>query len=294
MSLQPHLPDTMIMENWPLSQLTTLGTGGTAEFFAQPETVSQLQEIIRLARNIPVYIIGGGSNIIIPDGKIPGLTISARKLDTLSWRGNFTAEIGAGLSLPGLVKTLRDMRLGGLEFAAGIPGTLGGGISGNAGAGGHGVCEYVDSVNAVDSSGNLVALGRGDFTYGYRYCGISGVIIASSVMSWDGSPWSEDVYSSFMARRKSQPLGFRSAGCTFKNPEGYSAGKLLDECGCKGLRIGGAVVSDVHANFILNTGNAASHDVTELAELCAKRVYDYTGIMLETEIKTLSPCFSVQ
>ena len=294
MSLYPHLPDTMIMENRPLSQLTTLGTGGTAEFFAQPETVSQLQEIVRLARNIPVYIIGGGSNIVIPDGKISGLTISLRKLDTLSWRGNFTAEIGAGFSLPGLVKTLRDMSVGGLEFAGGIPGTLGGAISGNAGAGGHGVCEYVDSVNAVDSRGNLIAYGRGDFAYGYRHCGISGVIITSAVMSWDGSSWNEDVYSSFMARRKSQPLNFRSAGCTFKNPEGYSAGKLLDECGCKGLRVGGAVVSDVHANFILNIGNATSHDVTELAELCAKRVYDYTGIMLEPEIKTLSPCFSVQ
>ena len=290
----PRLPDTIIEENCPLSHLTTLGTGGTAEFFAQPETVSQLQEIIRSAKNIPVYIIGGGSNILIPDGKIPGLVISSRKLDAVSWRDDFTAEIGAGLSLPGLVKTLHERNIGGLEFAAGVPGTLGGAISGNAGAGGHGVCEHVDTVNAVDSSGNLAAFSRGDFSYGYRHCDIRGVIIVSAVMSWDGSAWNEEEYSAFIDRRKSQPLKFRSAGCTFKNPEGHSAGKLLDECGCKGLRFGGAVVSDIHANFIINAGNATSHDVWELAGMCADRVFDCTGIKLEPEIKALSPCFSLK
>ena len=292
--LYPHLPDTIIKENWPLSAMTTLGTGGTAEFFAQPESISQLQEIIRAAKNIPVCVIGGGSNLIIPDGVIPGLTISTRKLDSISWHGKFTAEIGAGLSLPGLVKTLRDMNIGGLEFAGGIPGTLGGAISGNAGAGGHGVCEYIDSVNAVDSSGNLITYGKGDFSYGYRRCGISGVIIVSAVMSWNGYSWNEDEYSSFIARRKTQPVKFRSAGCTFKNPEGFSAGKLLDECGCKGLKVGGAAVSDIHANFIINAGNASSSDVTELAGICARRVYESTGVKLEQEIRTLSPCFRVQ
>ncbi len=290
-SLYPHSPDTIIKENQPLSPLTTLGTGGTAEFFAQPDSVSQLQEVIRAAKSIPVYVIGGGSNLLVPDGLIPGLTISTRKLDAVSWRGTLSAEIGAGLSLPGLVKTLRGRNIGGLEFSAGIPGTLGGGISGNAGAGGKGICDYVDTLNAVDSSGDLVAYGRGDFDYSYRRCSVSGVIIVSAVMSWNGESWNESAYDDFLARRKSQPVKFRSAGCTFKNPEGYSAGKLLDECGCKGLRVGGAVVSDIHANFILNAGNASSRDVTELSELCAKRVYESTGVKLEPEIRTLSPCF---
>lgn len=294
-NLKPRLPDIIIRENWPLSPLSTLGTGGKAEFFAQPETVPQLQEIVRAAENTPVYVLGGGSNILIPDGVIHGLVISTRNLSSISWLDDRTAEIGAGFSLPVLVKTLREKNIGGLEFSAGIPGTLGGAIMGNAGAGGRGVCEFAESLNAVDAQGNLVALGRDDFSYGYRNCTLSGVIIASVVMSWSGgTSWDEAKYSEFMAKRKNQPIGMRSAGCTFKNPEGHSAGKLLDDCGCKGLRIGGAFVSDVHANFILNGGNATSSDIIELADLCAKRVCESTGITLEPEIKTLSPCFSVK
>ena len=294
-NLKPRLPDIIVKENWPMSQLSTLGTGGMAEFFVQPETPQQLQEIVSAAKNIPVYILGGGSNILIPDGVIHGLVISTRSLSSISWLDEHTAEIGAGFSLPVLVKTLREKNIGGLEFSAGIPGTLGGAIIGNAGAGGHGVCEYVVSINAVNSHGNLCSYGRGDFTYGYRRCSMRGVIIVSAIMSWsEGASWDEAKYSDFMAKRKNQPLNFRSAGCTFKNPEGYSAGKLLDDCGCKGLRIGGAFVSDVHANFILNGGNATSSDIIELADLCAKRVCESTGITLEPEIKTLSPCFSVK
>ena len=294
-NFKPHLPDIIIKENWPLSHLTTLGTGGMAEFFAQPETIQQLQEIVRCAEeNIPVYVLGGGSNILIPDGIIHGLVISTRNLSSISWLNGSTAEIGAGFSFPVLVKTLREKNIGGFEFSAGIPGTLGGAIMGNAGAGGHGVCEFVSSLNAIDARGNIVAYGRNDFTYSYRQCSLKGVIIASAVISWNDFSWDEERYSDFTSKRKNQPIGMRSAGCTFKNPEGNSAGKLLDECGCKGLRIGGAFVSDIHANFILNDGNARSSDIMELAELCAKRVYESTGITLEPEIKTLSPCFSVK
>ena len=294
-SFYPDSPDTIITADMPLSQFSTLGTGGTAEFFAQPESISQLQElIINAENNIPVYIIGGGSNIIIPDGLIHGLAISTRKLDAITWTDSNTAEIEAGFVLSRLVKILRDENIGGLEFSAGIPGTIGGAVSGNAGAGGHGVCEFIECVKAVDSSGSLVTFRRGEFEYGYRRCSLSGVITASVIMSFRDCPvWSEESYSDFMLKRKSQPLGFRSAGCTFKNPEGHSAGKLLDECGCKGLRVGDASVSDKHANFIINCGHATSSDILMLAEICAKRVYDCTGIKLEPEIKTLTPCFSV-
>ena len=294
-SFYPDSPDTIITADMPLSQFSTLGTGGTAEFFAQPESISQLQElIINAENNIPVYIIGGGSNIIIPDGLIHGLAISTRKLDAITWTDSNTAEIEAGFVLSRLVKILRDENIGGLEFSAGIPGTIGGAVSGNAGAGGHGVCEFIECVKAVDSSGSLVTFRRGEFEYGYRRCSLSGVITASVIMSFRDCPvWSEESYSDFMLKRKSQPLGFRSAGCTFKNPEGHSAGKLLDECGCKGLRVGDAAVSEKHANFIINCGHATSSDVLGLAEICAKRVYDCTGIKLEPEIKTLTPCFSV-
>lgn len=291
-SFNPQKPD--IIENQPLSQYTTLGTGGTAEFFAQPQDISQLQALIVEAGNIPVYVIGGGSNIVIPDGEIRGLVISTRRMNSITWRNDLTAEIGGGYILSSLVNTLRGKNIGGLEFTAGIPGTIGGAISGNAGAGGHGICEFVECVKAVDISGNIIEYGRGDFSYSYRYCSLSGVITASVSMTFsDCRDWSEDEYSVFTARRRNQPLKFRSAGCTFKNPEGNSAGKLLDECGCKGLTVGGASVSLKHANFIINCGHATSSDVMGLAELCARRVYECTGITLEPEIKTLSPCFNV-
>ena len=296
-SLCPHSPDTTIRENYPLSGLTTLGTGGTAEFFAQPATIPQLQETVRAAKNIPVYVIGGGSNIIIPDGEIPGLVISTRSLASFILRDKFSAEIESGYSFPHLTSSLSGMGWGGLEFAVGIPGTLGGAIMGNAGAGGHGVCEFVESVNTVGISGELRTYRRGEFEYSYRHCGLSGVgeIIASAVMRFrESSPGDKEEYLSFADRRRSQPTNSRSAGCTFKNPPGYSAGKLLDECGCKGLTVGGAIVSEKHANFILNTGNASSSDVMELAGLCAERVHERTGITLEQEIRTLSPCFCTQ
>ena len=295
-SSYPHPPD-IISENYPLSRLTTLGTGGSAEFFAQPETIPQLQEIIRGAGKIPVYVIGGGSNILIPDGKIPGLTISTRRLVSLTWRGKFSAEIETGYSFPHLVSSLHGIGWGGLEFAVGIPGTLGGAIMGNAGAGGHGVCEFVDSVNVIGRSGGLKSIRRGEFEYAYRHCALSGsgMILASAVMTFRKKlPGDFEEYLDFMSKRKNQPSNSRSAGCTFKNPPGHSAGKLLDECGCKGLTVGGAIVSDKHANFIINTGNATSADVRELSELCAKKVFDGTGIILEPEIKTLSPCFIAQ
>ena len=280
--------------NFPLSALSTLGTGGTAEFFAQPSSIPELQEILKAAKNLPVYVIGGGSNILIPDGEIEGLTVSTRNLNSIEWQSNFTAEIGAGFPLSKLIRILTEKNLGGLEFAVGIPGTLGGAVSGNAGAGGQGVCEFVDEVKAVDSSGGIRTFKRGEFEYGYRHCSISGVIAVSVTMTFrqshddDGKKREE-----FMSKRKSQPLESRSAGCTFKNPVGNSAGKLLDECGCKGLRVGGAEVSLKHANFILNTGNATSSDVLGLSELCAQKVFESTGIKLEREIKTLSPCFFV-
>ncbi|MBQ7267784.1 MAG: UDP-N-acetylmuramate dehydrogenase [Synergistaceae bacterium] len=283
--------------NFPLSALSTLGTGGRAEFFTQPDSISELQKILKAAKNLPVYVIGGGSNIVIPDGKINGLTVCTRSLNFIDWQNNSTAEIGAGFPLPLLLKTLTERNLGGLEFAVGIPGTLGGAVSGNAGAGGHGVCEFVDAVKAVDSSGEIRTFKRGEFEYGYRYCSLKGVIIVSLTMTFRKAQDDDaDKREEFLSKRKNQPLESRSAGCTFKNPEGISAGKLLDECGCKGLTVGNAKVSEKHANFLIISNNneiTASSDILNLAELCREIVFERTGICLQLEIKILAPCFFV-
>lgn len=296
-NIHSSLPDKLITENVPLSKFSSLGVGGNAEFFAQPNSPEELREILRSAENMPVYVIGSATNILIPDGKINGLTISTSNLNSVTWLSPCTAEIQSGFSLPLLLRTLREKNLGGLEFSAGIPGTLGGAVSGNAGAGGHGVCEFVDEVKAVDASGNVKTFGKGDFTFAYRNCSLSSenVIILSVKMTFRKAlPDDADVYADFMAKRKSQPLNFRSAGCTFKNPENGFAGKLLDECGCKGLSSGGAEVSSKHANFIINKGNASSKDISALIDLCTRKVYELTGIKLETEIKLFTPVFTAR
>ncbi|MBQ6773428.1 MAG: UDP-N-acetylmuramate dehydrogenase [Synergistaceae bacterium] len=277
-----------------LASLCTLGVGGIAEFFAEPDSLEGVQELIKLAKGYPVYVLGGGSNVIYPDDLIHGLVISTRNINKITWHDDLSADIESGYKLPGLVKNIREKNLAGLEFAAGIPGSLGGAVSGNAGAGGHGVCELIESVLAIDSSGNFRKYNNKDFSFEYRKCSLSceNIIILSVKMKFRASrPEDEEIYQKFLSLRKNQPLNFKSAGCTFKNPEGYSAGKLLDDCGCKNLRVGGAVVSDRHANFILNTGNASSFDIMDLIKICRDKVYGITGIMLEQEIKNAEPCF---
>ena len=277
-----------------LAPLCTLGVGGTAEFFAAPDSLEDVQKLIKLAEGCPVYVLGGGSNVIYPDKLIHGLIISTQNLNKITWHDDLSADIEAGYKLPVLVKNIREKNLAGLEFAAGIPGSLGGAVSGNAGAGGHGVCELIESVLAIDSSGNFRKYNNKDFSFEYRKCSLSceNIIILSVKMKFRAArPEDEEIYQKFLSLRKNQPLNFRSAGCTFKNPEGYSAGKLLDDCGCKNLRVGGAIVSDSHANFILNTGSASSSDIMDLIKICKDKVYGITGIMLEQEIRNAAPCF---
>ena len=297
--LQTALPHLTIHENMPLSRFCTLGTGGEPEIFAVPSSIEDMHILfaIVMSENCPVYILGGGSNVLFPDGVISGVVISTQNLTAIDWRTPITADIDSGVKLSALMKELHLRGLGGLEFAAGIPGTLGGALAGNAGAGGHGVCELLEEVITVEADGNVRTWPHDKIAYSYRHCSLADekrVIVSARMTFRTAQPKDSEVLQSYLLRRGTQPHGLRNAGCTFKNPDGTSAGKLLDECGCKGLAVGGAVVSDMHANFILNRGGATSSDVMELVRLCAKRVYDGTGILLEPEIKILDPCFSLQ
>ena len=297
-NLQTSLPDIKIHKNMPLSPLCTLGVGGEAEFFAAPSTIEQMHILFAEAvkDGCPVYILGGGSNILFPDGLVKGIVISTQNLKAIEWRTNLTADVDAGFKLPMLMKEVRERGLAGMEFAAGIPGTLGGAIAGNAGAGGRGVCELLDEVIAVETDGSIKTWHLNEIDYSYRRCSLARgkrVIVSARMTFRKAVPKDAEVLESYLLRRGTQPHGLRNAGCTFKNPDGNSAGKLLDEAGCKGLRAGDAIVSDVHANFILNMGHAASSDIMELVKECARRVYDSTGIRLEPEIKILDPSFSV-
>lgn len=286
------LPDLVVHEYWPLATLSTLGVGGKAELFVAPASIGELHTLYNILINegVPIYVVGGGSNILFPDGIVKGVVISTLNLNTTEWRTHITADFDAGVKLSAIMKALRERGLGGLEFAAGIPGTLGGAIAGNAGAGGHGVCELLDYVITIEHDGNIRTWPDNEIAYSYRKCSLAQdkrIIVSARLTFRSANQKDIDVLESYLLRRGTQPHGLRNAGCTFKNPEGYSAGKLLDECGCKGLAVGDAIVSDLHANFILNRGNASSSDVRKLIELCAQKVKDITGILLEPEINIL-------
>lgn len=294
------LPDIKIEQNMPLSPLCTLKAGGEAEIFIAPASFEDMRILFEfvMSEGCPFYVLGGGSNILFPDGLIKGIVISTMNLTRIEWRTSLTADIDAGFRLPELMKELREHNLAGMEFMAGIPGTLGGALSGNAGAGGHGICELADYVASVEEDGTIRAWNNNEIDYSYRKCSLSEgkrIIISARMTFRTARLKDSEVLASYLLRRGTQPHGLSNAGCTFKNPEGLSAGKLLDECGCKGLNVGDAIVSDVHANFILNKGKASASDILELISICAQRVYDSTGIKLEPEIKIFagSPCFCV-
>jgi len=292
--LHSALPDLDIKERWPLAPLCTLHAGGEAEFFAAPCSIEEIKNLFAfvMKEKIPFYILGGGSNVLFPDGLIKGIVISTQNLNSIEWRTNLTADIDAGFKMPLLMKELREKNLAGLEFMAGIPGTLGGAIMGNAGAGGRGVCELVDYVLCVEADGELKLINSSEFNFDYRKCSLADgkrIILNARMTFRKATPKDKDVLENYLLMRGSQPHGLHNAGCTFKNPEGYSAGKLLDEAGCKNLSFGDAIVSDVHANFILNKGGATADDIIKLIEICARRVFDKTGIKLEPEIKIFAP-----
>ncbi len=280
----------------PLSGMTTLGVGGPAECLARPKTLGEFCLFLDFCRSegTPLWIIGSGSNILVPDDGLPGITLQTFGLNGIFWeeQGDFVllyAESGVLLaSLLGL-----SIRKGwsGLEFSAGIPGTLGGALSGNAGVGDLSIGGLVESVGVVDTNGKVETRQAGDCIFSYRYSSIgeegTPIIFCTLRLERSNPDHVADGTRKMLSRRKGQPKGARTAGCIFKNPPGQSAGMLLDEAGCKGMSCGGATISRRHANFIENSGSATAGDVASLIVKCADRVRGRTGISLQREIRFL-------
>ena len=292
-----------------LSGLTSLGVGGKAEYYIEPESIDDFKAAFKLGleNKLKIYILGGGSNVIFPDDDIKALVISTKnkKFNKILFNDN-NVRVQAGCSLARLAAEAAKNNLSGLEFAVGIPGTVGGAIFGNAGAGGHGIAELVSELIIIDDKCELKKLSAEDFSYGYRNFEINNIdknkiLILECVLKLHEAEREliDAEVKRYLSKRVNQPLG-RSAGCTFKNPEiknkninnnnenNLSAGKLLDDCGCKGLECGDAVVSENHANFILNRGRARSEDIINLIKICQERVFNRTGVMLEPEIKFMA------
>jgi UDP-N-acetylmuramate dehydrogenase len=278
-----------ILEREPLSKHTSFDIGGPADFFIRPRTEEEMVAVVRLTRacSLPLMVIGRGTNLLVADGGVRGvvldLSLTCRQLEVCSGG----VSVGAGVSVQELLDFCLRRELGGLEFMAGIPGSVGGAIRVNAGAWGKSIGELVDVVRGYDLSGQAIAMESSQLHFRYRGSNLTEDVIiteAELVLSPAPSQVIQKQMKEFQRRRLSQPLDQKSAGSVFKNPPRATAGKLIEESGCKGLRIGGAEVSLKHANFIINCGGATAAEVKELIERVRGRVKGRFGVELETEI----------
>lgn len=290
-----YLPDLKYVEDEPMAKHISFRVGGAAKRMAFPENAEQLVLLMNFALSCGAraLVIGNGTNLLVPDEGLDRLVIDVSDGMTRIADGGQANEITAqcGASLARIAEYARKKGLSGLEFAHGIPGTLGGAVCMNAGAYGGEIKDVVASVTLLDPEAGIRTLKGEEMQFSYRRSLLSEhpeyVVLSATFRLERGD--SETIGArmrELMAKRKaSQPLEFPSAGSTFKRPEGHYAGPLIEGCGLKGRRVGGAEVSTKHAGFIVNTGGATCADVLALIEKVQKTVYDARGVMLEPEVK---------
>jgi UDP-N-acetylmuramate dehydrogenase len=290
MSLLTEFRDKIRLDE-PLAPYTWLKIGGPAQMFVEPASVAELQRLVQLAEkeDIAVRILGGGSNLLVRDEGISGLVIKLSG-DAFSQIEvtDTTVRAGGGALLSHVISQSVSAGLMGLENLVGIPGTLGGAIRGNAG-GRHGeIGEVVHSVDVMTAQGEIFTRSGDELTFEYRFSSINELLILGAQLELkrgDVDEITRRMRQVWITKKASQPFSFQSAGCIFKNPRGLSAGSLIEQSGLKGTRVGGAEVSDRHANFIVTQPEATSADVLNLIDLICSRVREQHNIDLQTEIK---------
>jgi len=280
----------------PMEQYTTFRAGGRVAALCFVEKLSTLREIIAYLgdEGIPYLAVGKGSNLLVRDGGFPGAGLILKgDLATVERRTSGSQMILArgGLSLVELLNYCQHEGLGGLEFLAGIPGTVGGAVTMNAGAWGKEIAEAVVNVEMITNRGESVSKARSELDFSYRALAIPAGTVVVGVefaLKSEAPEIVADRVASYLRERKAkQPLEYPSAGSVFKNPPNDYAGRLIEMVGLKGRRAGGAMISEKHANFIVNTGGAKAADILGLMELARQKVMEKTGIALEPEIKVI-------
>ena len=278
----------------PLSRHTSWKVGGPAEILFMPVSVEDLRVAVLMAReeNVPITLLGNGTNVLVSDEGVQGLTIKMREVRHWKVSGEMIAA-GAGVNLPELSRIAQRYNLSGLEFAAGIPASVGGAVVSNAGAHGSSMEDIVHSVRVMDYQGEVFDLAGSDLGFGYRssiFKNEKGLIVLESMMKLNTMP-GEDIQKKMKIfldmRRQTQPVEFATAGSVFVNPGPATAGFLIEKAGLKGAREGGAQVSTKHANFIINADNATAADIVRLIRRIQETVYSMFSIRLETEIRFL-------
>ncbi len=289
--LQNEYADKLRLEwNVPLAKYTTIHIGGPAECLISARSSEEIQMVLHFCKehDVALHILGNGSNLIVDDNGVSGIVLYiGRRLQEITVNGTeIAADAGARMAL--VARAAEDASLTGLEFAFGIPGTIGGGVIMNAGAYGGELSQVVKKVEAFDEDGNFYVLEADDLCFGYRKSTLKthGYIVSKVYL--ECKPGNKEEISALMAdlgkqRREKQPLEYPSAGSTFKRPEGYFAGQLIDQSGLKGTAIGGAQVSEKHAGFIINKEAASCQDVRSLIGLVQSTVHEKFGVDLEPE-----------
>jgi len=288
--------DLLVREHAPLAPLTTLGVGGLAPWVIEPRTRAELMLAVRElhAAGLAWRMLGHGSNLLVSDAGVPEVVLHTHLMKMIYHDGEreHALRCEAGASLSRLVSVALDVRLTGSECLMGIPGTVGGAVAGNSGGSSGAIGELLREVTLVTPQGEPEIVACSPDMFGYRRSPFAGRVILDAVLGLaPATPAAirARMESVLRGKVKSQPLAARSAGCMFKNPTGGSAGQLIDEAGCKGLRQGGARVSERHANFVINDGSASAQDVSRLLQRVTERVSQRAGVDLALEVERWGP-----
>ncbi|MFP4144711.1 MAG: UDP-N-acetylmuramate dehydrogenase [Phycisphaeraceae bacterium] len=279
-----HEPDA------PLGERTWYRVGGRAEVLARPSSVAQLSAVASRChqQGVPMRVLGRGANLLVREAGVPGVVVDLSDPAFAQLKiEDETITAGAGYDLFKLVLAAARAGLGGLEVLAGIPGSVGGAVRMNAGGAYGDIGQSVRRVQVMSGSGQVYYRDRDDLDFGYRRTNIMAPVILEvefELTREDPDELARRVKEIFFYKKSSQPMGARSAGCAFKNPPGTSAGRLIDEAGLKGYRIGGARVSEVHANFVVAEEGAKAEDIARLIEHVKEVVREQTGVELEREV----------
>ncbi|MFC7064544.1 UDP-N-acetylmuramate dehydrogenase [Brucella rhizosphaerae] len=283
-----------LMPDTGMDKITWFRAGGPAQVVFQPADEEDLSEFLKaVPEEIPLLVVGIGSNLLVRDGGIPGFVVRLSAKGFGEVQQVSETQLRAGTATPDkrVAAAALEAGLGGFHFYHGIPGGIGGALRMNAGANGVETRERVVEVRALDRKGELHILSNADMGYAYRHSSASPDLIFTSAL-FEGVPGDREEIKKAMDevqnhRETVQPVREKTGGSTFKNPEGTSAWKEIDKAGCRGLRVGGAQMSEMHCNFMINTGNATGYDLETLGETVRAKVYENSGIRLHWEIKRL-------
>lgn len=293
-SLIERLPEVRgrLRANVPLAKYTWFRVGGAAEVFFEPADIDDLRHFLKICpEDIDVTVIGGTSNILVRDGGIFGVVIRLGKGFAEIKVSSDQIHAGAAAGDVNIARKARDAGLGGLEFLVGIPGVLGGALRMNAGAYEREIMDIFVTADGITRAGEIVQYTLADMDFSYRHSGVPDDVIFVSATLQGNPDGCESIANRMrkiqVAREESQPVRTRTGGSTFANPESHRAWQLVDEAGCRGLRMGDAMVSEQHCNFLINTGNATAADIEGLGEEVRRRVLAKSGVELRWEIRRL-------